>query len=197
MPLERKPVDEQDDPGYPSANEYATGRRAFLGLLGLTALGVGGAYVLKKRATAASQRMGGTPPPPRGGIVRPVTGPMGDVALVVPQTPTPDKPAPVQPPAQPQARPEGEAISVKLPQAQPQTAPQAPIAQPVAPQANLKGDVAPVQPAAQIRGRIRTVQPLPEPEDQPPAEPQGATGGKPKPPAKPRARLLGARATSP
>jgi hypothetical protein len=41
MGLKRKPVREQRGPEYPSTNEYAMDRRAFIGMLGLAAAGLG------------------------------------------------------------------------------------------------------------------------------------------------------------
>lgn len=182
MALERKPVQDHEDPGYPSSAEYVTGRRAFIGLLGLTALGVGGVYMLKNRATATVPG-GNVPQAPTGGIEAPVvsqqvaptgTPPVPAQPQAVPQAAIrgeagpPERPDPpvVQPqtaikgdvrvPAQPQAVIEGEAIApeVSPPALSPNTAPQAAV-----PEAPTLGSVpvtqAPVQPSAQPAANIR------------------------------------------
>lgn len=207
MSLERKPVNATQDPGYPSASEYVTGRRAFVSLLGLTVLGIGGAYALKK--STAEVLPPGLPPrakPPvvpsgptavTGGVERPVAVPQADVPgnLAPPELTQPKAPVdgglkPVQPQAQPEgetkaprppARPVTSAKGDVEPPALPEIKPvEQPILQPPAqPEAAAAGGIrAPVQPQAHIMGRIRLVQP--------PAQPKAEADGKPMAPTVPK-----------
>jgi len=209
MPLERKPVEQQDDPGYPSSNEYATGRRAFLGLLGLTALGVGGAYLLKSKATAdpigngPEGPVGGIAPPTRlpGRIAVPQSDPAGArlVSPTIPQAATPGETVAPKPPAQPQAVLKGDVVAPKPPHSQPIAPPPGTPPKPAGPEAEPLGEAPaqPVQPRGNIRGRIRAVQPPAQPEGniaggiRAPVQPQAEVGGKTKPPARPPAMSLG------
>jgi hypothetical protein len=202
MALERKPVEETQEPGYPSTDEYVTGRRAFIGLLGLTALGVGGVYMLKAnpsgnmagesppvRSSAGNQvPMPGKPPsvqpPPAGQTSLPKAAIGGEVAA--PQlTPSSQLPAPKTDPSgklpppeliQPEAPAEGGVKPVR-PQAQLDGDVMAPEL-PARPETRLKGDVAPVR-SPEIRS-------IDQRDPQPPAQPEAATGGKPMAPTQPK-----------
>lgn len=189
MALERKPVEDPQEPGYPSSNEYVTGRRAFLGLLGLTALGVGGVYLLKGSSDPTADRKLGalraptrTPSGPQGQIggvvVAPRARPNGDAQVdVTPQPVTQDTPVPVTP-AQPQAESEGTVRVVAKPKP--------PAAKPIAPTPGVppppKDDPpkapapdAPRQPAQPVVPALGVTAPVP-------VRPQAVISGEPGPP---------------
>jgi hypothetical protein len=121
MAIERKPLEQPEGPGYPDAREYATGRRAFLWLLGATALGVGGVYAWKAGRSsdplAGSQgSLRGEPPavePPAkdSASVEPVVRPAGvpprpePAQPVVPSAGVPRRPESAQPVAPPPGTP--------------------------------------------------------------------------------------------
>ena len=161
MAIERRPIETDQDPGYPDVKEYATGRRAFLWLLGSGAVGVAGVCVTKGASWWAR---------PPGGIrpVRPPTPP-----LIGPVVPLPAGPLPA-PLAQPQARLEGEAIAPQPPPAQPQAPIRGDVAAPQMPPA-----LEPAAPKAQPRGRVRA--------PEPPAQPVVPSLGSVPVPAAPRA----------
>lgn len=212
MALERKPVEETQEPGYPSTNEYVTGRRAFIGLLGLTALGVGGAYILKAgpSVVTAGEAPPVRPPLPAPGGLRPVSPPPSVNAFpnaklggeaAAPQAITAGRMATPQPDPS-DALPPPEII-------QPQTAVDGGL-RPVRPQAQLKGDVIAPEPPARPQAITRGEMAMPEPPDtkplppaQPraevrgrmpavvPVQPEAATDGKPKPPVKPQPDAMG------
>lgn len=161
MALERKPLEEPQEPGYPSTTEYVTGRRAFIGLLGLTAVGVGAAYLLRKQPEAKAQVVpAGTPRPP--------------VPPAVPQSRPPGvEQAPL--PVEPKARIEGDTTAPKPPEARPiapppgapprpkpdeviPDAPKAPVVPSsgvAAPQAAIRGE-APAQPMSRSAGKTKS-----------------------------------------
>jgi hypothetical protein len=133
MSIERKPVEVTQEPGYPSITEFVSARRSFMGLLGLSMLGLGGAVVLSS-----------CQPKPAGGV-RPVQPPPPPAE----ETKTP--PAPPQVRAQPETRLRGDVAPVKpatiesdeKPKPQP----------PASPKATVPGDVSPVEP---VKPRSRT-----------------------------------------
>jgi hypothetical protein len=72
MSLERKPVEQPEDPGYPDAQDYATGRRAFLWLLGAAVAGVAGAAGASALKDKAPQPRKALPP------AKPLAWPCGE-----------------------------------------------------------------------------------------------------------------------
>ena len=186
MALQRKPVEDPQEPGYPSSNEYVTGRRAFLGLLGLTALGFGGVYLLKGSGESAGNgRTGGVPRVPStpqgqigGAVAVPQAPPMGVVEIARPPQPvTKDAPTP-DTVVQPQADIKGEIAIPELPKAKPIApppgAPPRPKDDPQKPAApNTAGKPAqPVLPASDVTAPV-------------PVRPQAAIRGEPGPPPAP------------
>jgi hypothetical protein len=186
MALERNPVEETQEPGYPTTNEYITGRRAFIGLL---ALGAGGAIVLMSLpgSVTGGDPMPSSPPTPSGPTSVPLTQP-----VAVPQANVPGRLAPPQntqlgapseggvKPVRPQAQLEGDVI-VPKPPARPEAAIEGDTA--IATPPRIKSIVQPsprppAEPAASAVGGIRApVQPKPNPAEKPPAKPQADAMG--------------------
>ncbi|MCK6471599.1 MAG: hypothetical protein L6R28_07620 [Planctomycetes bacterium] len=178
MPLERKPVESaQDDPGYPTSDQYAGDRRTFLTMLGVTAAAVVGLYSLResklcqrgadgtKNPTSNPQAISGGEPP----FAQPQAAVAGKIQLVQPQAAVPgEAPAPQQQPA-PQPPPE-----------------------PARPQAHFEGDVAPPEPPAQPQAEIRDNVAAPEPAQPVAPVPGGIRAPAPAPaPVRPEVNVKG------
>lgn len=195
MSLDRKPLQDNEKPEYPNADEYSTDRRTFLIMLGATAVAAAGVYAVEKTGILKGKSVSGTGN--SGSIAGPQAHPSGDIVPVSPQVHTGGKPmAPQQPPAAPQAVVKGE-----MPAVQPQAAP----AGKIAPTINHKlGQVRTVQPEPRVQPQAAAegdvVDPrMQEPEARPvrPALPGAVKAPQPKQPAAPAVRHLRGRVAVP
>ena len=186
MAIERKPLAQPEGPGYPDAKEYATGRRAFLWLLGAGAAGVAGVYAWKatrpgEPLTGSGTRTAGVPPKPVPPPVYPQVNPPG---IAAPQVSPPGEAAPQPLSTQPQADTDGVLRPVQPP-ARPQTA--------------LRGEPGPVEPAVKdpppAQPLLRPAGAPPAPKNEPaqpePAQPAAKLLGEAAAPAQPQARPAG------
>jgi hypothetical protein len=172
MAIERKPLAQPEGPGYPDAKEYATGRRAFLWLLGAGAVGVAGVYAWKatrpgEPLTGSGTRTAGVPPKPVPATVQPQARPPGEAA--------------------PQANPADATVAPQPPGA---TAGLSGSAPPRPPQTDTDGVLRPVQPPARPQAVLRGEPPAVEPpaKDPPPAQPLLRPAGAPPAPKNPPAQ---------
>lgn len=171
MALERKPVPQAGDPGYPSSDEYNSDRRGFLALVGAAAAGVVGFVAYKALTRSATNT---TPVAPPLGGVKPVPAavPVAQPAIAVPGE------APVCTPEL--VHPQAQALGKSAVQPQPPVQPEA------QPAGGIRAPEPPAQPQAQVDGDVKVVPPPARP-----AAPSRGDVAAPEPPAQPEAPVPG------